>query len=442
MKTIIRVLPALLILLLLSACKIDLTINGNGTVQTENGSFDCSTGSSGDCTQTYANDVSECPGYTAPTPPALPTIPANCTVLVADETDCAATFTNGVEWENCIPDSNGVAEIFHALADEGSDFTYWGGDPIPCGGVVSQNCDTWISPEDAGNTSEVAIEANFTEDTVPTAATYTYNHLGQRKTKTVGSTTTYFVYSDIDGQMLGEYQAIAAMEDAVLPIREYLYVEGERVAMYTYDYTAAPTVTKAITYFANNQVGQTVIAWDETGNLAYERNQTPFGETKGEYSKDGTKVPLRFPGQYYDAESGFSQNWNRDYDPAIGRYIQSDSIGLEGGINTYGYALQNPVNYYDPNGENPVAIAAAACAANPACAAAAVATTVVIVNAAINVAGILGEAAGSDTSTDEPKNEDDCGCWKILEEAPYGWYGDTIEQRYRKCLRECNECKK
>jgi RHS repeat-associated protein len=138
------------------------------------------------------------------------------------------------------------------------------------------------------------------------------------------------------------------MEDAVLPIREYLYVEGERVAMYTYDYTAAPTtVTKAITYFANNQVGQTVLAWDVTGNLAYERNQTPFGETKGEYAINGTKVPLRFPGQYYDAESGFSQNWNRDYDPSIGRYLQSDPIGMSGGINTYGYAEQNPVMFTD-----------------------------------------------------------------------------------------------
>ena len=60
---------------------------------------------------------------------------------------------------------------------------------------------------------------------------------------------------------------------------------------------------------------------------------------------------LRFPGQYYDAGMGTHYSYFRDYDPRVGRYLQSDPIGLAGGMNTYGYALQNPVNYYDPNGQ-------------------------------------------------------------------------------------------
>jgi RHS repeat-associated protein len=59
---------------------------------------------------------------------------------------------------------------------------------------------------------------------------------------------------------------------------------------------------------------------------------------------------VRLPGQYYDAESGLHYNYFRDYDPATGRYVQSDPIGLAGGINTYLYAGGNPVLYIDPLG--------------------------------------------------------------------------------------------
>jgi RHS repeat-associated protein len=65
------------------------------------------------------------------------------------------------------------------------------------------------------------------------------------------------------------------------------------------------------------------------------------------------KYNLRFPGQLYDSHAGLNQNYFRDYDPAIGRYVESDPIGFDGGINTYAYVGSNPLAKSDLTGLAP-----------------------------------------------------------------------------------------
>jgi RHS repeat-associated protein len=74
-------------------------------------------------------------------------------------------------------------------------------------------------------------------------------------------------------------------------------------------------------------------------------NENPNGA--GQFS-----FPLRFAGQYADKETNLAYNINRDYDPNIGRYVQSDPIGLAGGVNTYIYVLGNPLSNIDPRGQD------------------------------------------------------------------------------------------
>jgi RHS repeat-associated protein len=80
----------------------------------------------------------------------------------------------------------------------------------------------------------------------------------------------------------------------------------------------------------------------------------PFGATTANEDADNDFQPLkynlRFPGQYYDAETGLHYNYYRDYDPQTGRYVQSDPIGLRGGINTFAYVDSSPVAYVDEVG--------------------------------------------------------------------------------------------
>ena len=111
--------------------------------------------------------------------------------------------------------------------------------------------------------------------------------------------------------------------------------------------TAAHAQTRTY-FFHTDHLGTPQAVTDTDQAVVWQAEYSPFGEAAETVSL--VEQNLRFPGQYFDVETELHYNYFRDYDPSIGRYVESDPIGLAGGIDTFGYAYQNPLRYYDPSG--------------------------------------------------------------------------------------------
>jgi RHS repeat-associated protein len=116
----------------------------------------------------------------------------------------------------------------------------------------------------------------------------------------------------------------------------------------------APDQTAEIYYIMTDHSNRPFIVANAAGVAIWASQADAFGvgAPNENYDQDGINLTLnlRFPGQYFDAESGLHYNLNRYYDPTTGRYLESDPIGLKGGLNTYAYVGGNPVNFVDPEG--------------------------------------------------------------------------------------------
>ena len=168
-----------------------------------------------------------------------------------------------------------------------------------------------------------------------TTASYGYNGKGERVRKTVNGDITRFRFGP-SGTLLGEYDQTGQA------IREYVYLEGQPVAQ------LQGTASVQIAYLHTDHLGAVVKATDGAGSVVWDSDRKPFGERTLTVAQ--VEMPLGFPGQFYDQETGNYYNYFRDYDPATGRYLQSDPIGLDGGLNTYTYVKNNPIIWVDPEG--------------------------------------------------------------------------------------------
>ena len=171
-------------------------------------------------------------------------------------------------------------------------------------------------------------------------AGYTYNGAGQRIKKVTQSGTKIFHY-DLRGHLIAETDEYGEM------IAEYIYLGEQLLAM------IKPGETETVYYFHNDHLGTPRVLTNDSQNVVWKAEYTPFG--RAEISSEVVENPHRFMGQYYDQETGLNYNYFRYYDPTTGRYITPDPIGLEGGINLWLYAANNPTNWIDPSGEIAIA---------------------------------------------------------------------------------------
>ncbi|WP_137940465.1 RHS repeat-associated core domain-containing protein, partial [Chitinivorax sp. B] len=175
-----------------------------------------------------------------------------------------------------------------------------------------------------------------------------YNAQGQLAIKTASSKPIQFVYDEA-GHLLAEHADPATQS----PTQDHSWLGDTPIAVVRPS-SADPSKPLIYHVYADHLNTPRAIYDAFNKRLTWRWESEAFGNTLPDQDadKNGSQFVynLRFPGQYWDNGIKLSHNWYRTYNPETGRYVQSDPIGLQGGLNTYGYVDGRPLGYVDPKG--------------------------------------------------------------------------------------------
>ena len=201
-------------------------------------------------------------------------------------------------------------------------------------------------------------------------ASYRYDPFGRRIAKSVkeGNTTKtgYFLYSEQG--LMGEADSQGKLQKAYgfnpTAMQQGLW-STDPIWQANAPNASLTDNGTSFHYLHTDHLGTPQLATTKDGQTNWKAQSEAFGAAGVLQAQSTIEMNLRFPGQYFDQESGSHYNFHRDYKPTTGRYAQVDPSQLQGGVNLFAYAIQNPILYADSDGE--FAQIAIFCLRNPAC---------------------------------------------------------------------------
>lgn len=173
---------------------------------------------------------------------------------------------------------------------------------------------------------------------------------------------TYYLYADegliaeaTQAIILNADQSVAASQVPVIVAQYGPRPDSEFTTGVLFIRTKNTNGQDTTAYYQHDHLGAPIQATDKLGNVVWAASYSAFGQatviTPTATPERPTIVSnLRLPGQYQDEETGLHYNWNRYYDPSVGRYITPDPLGIVAGVNFYAYANGTPTGLIDPSG--------------------------------------------------------------------------------------------